>query len=467
MSESEILRAHSRAKYFLTLVEEELQKKYGKLLADCTIYIEEQQLYFRWLDEGQPWLAVSWQELLLPNHKQILYKAFIQATGVPDFPWGSLQGVRPGKLVHDWMNQGLTEAEGVTKLEESYFVEPERAKLLGEIVTRQRSVLAKVQGTVGIYIGIPFCPSRCLYCSFPGEVLPARSGEMESFWQFMKRDIQDAAQWIKKHKKKLSTIYIGGGTPTTLSLPILTELFELLHHEFDLGVLNEFTLEAGRPDTITPENMKLAREFGVDRISVNPQTMQQRTLKRIGRTHSVQSIEKAVEIVRANHFKALNMDLIAGLPGEQTEDLIDSIEKIIRFSPENITLHALALKRGSRWLEDQENKPSAEVVRSMIESGRTKIISLNYQPYYLYRQKNSPGRMENVGYGLEGFESFYNIQMMEETHTIIGIGPGAATKKVTNHGKMYHYHFPKDRIAYQSTLDACLKRRLEVLEKDE
>lgn len=467
MSESDILRSLSRAKYFLTLVEEELNKSDGKALADCEVYISDQQLCYRWNDASHPWLTLSWRDLLLPNHKQILYKAFIESTGLPDFPWGSLQGVRPGKLVHEWMNQGLTEAEGIKKLKKDYFVEPERAKLLGEIVSRQRNVLAKVQGTVGIYIGVPFCPSRCLYCSFPGEVLPVGSSVIEKFWQFMKQDIQSAAQWLKKQDQKLSTIYIGGGTPTTLSLPILTELFELLHQEFDLNLLNEFTLEAGRPDTINQENMQLAREFGVDRISVNPQTMQQRTLERIGRTHSIQSIEKAIEIVRRNNFKVLNMDLIAGLPSEQMTDLLDSIEKITHFSPENVTLHALALKRGSRWLEDQENKPSSEVVRSMIENGRKKLLSLKYQPYYLYRQKNSPGRMENVGYGLEGFESFYNIQMMEETHTIIGIGPGAATKKVTKHGKMYHYHFPKDRIAYQSTLNACLERRLEVLEKDE
>ena len=454
---------------FLTTIQEEFKKNTGRDLSECQLKIEKDHLHFSWHDDdlNLPWLRLSIVEKSAGDAYQILYEEFKKLWNFPAFPWGSLQGVRPAKLVHQKMNEGLTLSESVNYLSDKYQVESDRANLLGEIVAVQQEVLKGAEDSIGLYVGIPFCPSRCHYCSFPGEVIPKNEKEIVDFWDYLKPDIRAAAQWQKESGMKVSTLYIGGGTPTSLPLVLFEELLELLKQEFDLTSLKEFSLEAGRPETLSKEKLQAAFNAGVRRISVNPQTMHQRTLDQIGRAHTVEEILEGVKLAREIGFPIINMDLIAGLPGETLEDFSESLQQVIALRPENITVHSLALKKGSQWLDRNQSLPTADLMKQMIEKAQSEITGSGWRPYYLYRQKNSPGRLENIGYSLVGAESLYNIQMMEETHSIIGMGPGSATKKKANRGRIYNYHFPKERRAYQTNLPLYLERRQHALETEE
>lgn len=452
-----------KSTHYLKMVRGDFEAGTGRKVEECTIELESEKLLFFWNGESIQWLEISIAGIDPKDAFIVLYRQFREEKILPPLPWGSMQGVRPAKLLQDYVQKGDSLDGGIRRMIDHYDVEPERAELLGKVVTTQARVLMETEGTIGLYVGIPFCPSRCFYCSFPGEVVPKNESEITDFWQFLKEDLLNAIQWIQKSKTKLSTIYLGGGTPTTLPSFIFKELCDLLYTQLDLSSVVDFTLEAGRPETVTLEKLTIAKKIGVNRVSINPQSMQQSTLDEIGRTHRIEEIYQGVELVRQVGFSSLNMDLIAGLPGESVDDFIKSLGAILQLNPENITIHSLALKKGSTWLENQKTLPKPQVVRSMVESGRKILLEKGYSPYYLYRQKNSPGHLENIGYSQAGHESLYNIQIMDETHSVIGIGPGAATKKIGNRGRIYHYHFPKDRRSYQKNLEKYLKERQEVL----
>lgn len=449
--------------HYLKMIREDFEKGTGRKVEECRVELIDGEIRFFWNDSPKPWQTARVGEIDPKDVFITLYRLFQSTKLFPPLPWGSMQGVRPAKLLQSYVEQGDSLAKGVERIAVRYDVEPERAELLGKVVSAQARVLQDTEGTMGLYLGIPFCPSRCFYCSFSGEVVPKNKSEMIDFWQFFKQDLLGAIEWINQSSEKLSTIYIGGGTPTTLPISIFSELCEILSTQLDLSRVVDFTLEAGRPETITLEKLVIAKNAGVNRVSVNPQSMHQQTLDQVGRTHRVDEIYQAVELVRKVQFQSLNMDLIAGLPGESVEDFVDSLEKILLLNPENITIHSLALKKGSTWLENQKNLPIPQVVRQMVEIGRRVLLEKEYLPYYLYRQKNSPGHLENIGYSKVGHESLYNIQIMDETHSVIGIGPGAATKKREKRGKIYNYHFPKDRRSYERDLNKYLGERQEIL----
>ena len=449
--------------HYLKMIREDFEKGTGKKVEECRVELIDEELLFFWNESPHPWLKATVATIDPKDVFITLYRLFRSEKLLPALPWGSMQGVRPAKLLQSYLEQGDSMGQGIERIVDRYDVEVERAELLGKVVSSQARVLKGTEGTLGLYLGIPFCPSRCFYCSFSGEVVPKNEAEISDFWQFFKQDLLAAIEWINRSSQNLSTIYIGGGTPTTLPISIFLELCEILSTRLDLSKLVDFTLEAGRPETITLEKLLIAKKLGVNRVSVNPQSMHQKTLDGVGRTHRVNEIYQAVELVRKVQFHSLNMDLIAGLPGESIEDFIYSLEKILLLNPENITIHSLALKKGSTWLENQQVLPDPQVVRQMVEKGRRILFEKEYLPYYLYRQKNSPGHLENIGYSKSGHESLYNIQIMDETHSVIGIGPGAATKKKVKRGKIYNYHFPKDRRSYQRDLEKYLGERQEIL----
>lgn len=450
---------------FLKNIEEIFIKHTGRPVSDCQIQVNEHEISFFWKNDlNCPWLSLLINDISSTGIYGYLYEEFRKIWRFPAFPWGSLQGVRPTKLVHQKMNQGFSNQSCEDFLMKKYGVEEKRAKLLVDIADTQKKILKNQEESIGLYIGIPFCPNRCFYCSFPGEVIPKNEGEIFEFWHFLKRDIQAASEWVKENDRKISSLYIGGGTPTSLPLALFQEMFEIVQDQFDLSSLFEFSLEAGRPETLSTDKLKAAYSAGVNRISVNPQSMHQKTLDAIGRNHRVEDILIGVNRVREIGFPILNMDLIAGLPGESVEDFLHSVRSIIELRPENITVHSLALKKGSHWQDQNKEMPSADTMKEMIEKGREEIIKNGWHPYYLYRQKNSPGRLENIGYGLKNTESLYNIQMMEETHLIIAMGPGSATKKPVGHGKINNYHFPKNRKSYQENIEKHLLCRKQLLE---
>lgn len=315
---------------------------------------------------------------------------------------------------------------------------------------------------VSLYIGIPFCPTRCLYCSFVTNGTKQAAKLIPEYIECLKKEIAYTAEIIKHNNQRVETVYIGGGTPTTLTHEQLADLLSSVWENFDLSAIKEFTVEAGRPDTITPQKLQVLKDFKVDRISINPQTMHDSTLHTIGRAHSSQQIKDAVALAKKYNFKAINMDLIAGLPGEDFEMFKSTLEQVCDLNPENITVHTMSIKRSSKLHEDLEeyNLTQGETVAKMVDYAAEYLNSKGLYPYYLYRQKNQLGNLENVGYSKTGLEGLYNIYIMEEIQTIISMGCGGVTKTVDpvtdRIERIFNVKEPKD---YIERLDEMLHRK--------
>jgi oxygen-independent coproporphyrinogen-3 oxidase len=344
--------------------------------------------------------------------------------------------------------------------------------LLTDIAVRQRPFLARPQSQlnklVSVYIGIPFCPSRCLYCSFPAYVLPKDRQSVVAFIEALHVDMKDAAAEIALHGLSVQNVYIGGGTPTSLDEGDFLTLLETVRQLFVGEETVEFTVEAGRPDSINRAKIAAMEQSGVTRISVNPQSMQEKTLKLIGRMHSVQDIINIFGEIRQTGQFIVNMDLIAGLPGETEMDFQDTLEQIRRLQPDNLTVHTLAMKKGSRLSLSPSLYvlPDRQQTVGMLRRAADFAYSMNMQPYYLYRQKHMTGNLENIGYAMPGRECLYNIQVMEERQTIIGIGLTATTKAVdTRTMHLERCYNPKDLATYIRDIGKYCKLRRGLLSK--
>ncbi|HHV71935.1 MAG TPA: coproporphyrinogen dehydrogenase HemZ [Clostridia bacterium] len=382
--------------------------------------------------------------------------------------WGVLTGVRPSKIVHNYLDQRISPGKIRLLLQENYGLMPEKIELLLQICLLQRKFipLPGERGTIGVYIGIPFCPSRCYYCSFPSYRINNYAKQVTPFLNSLFKEIEAMGNLIQKLDWRVETLYLGGGTPTVLSDQDLDNLFIHLKKYFDFSAIREITVEAGRPETINETILSCLIKHGVNRISINPQTMQDKTLDYIGRKHTVKQIIEAVKLVRKYTIPILNMDLIMGLPGEGVKEAEDSLNKVIDLNPENITLHTLALKRATYWKEQGKNPnlPGDETVQEMVYLSQSKLKEAGYIPYYLYRQKNILGGLENTGYCLEGKECLYNIQMMEDRNTILGLGVGAMTKLVKpSNFTVCRKPNPKDPFNYEERLAELIKNKTEFL----
>ncbi len=395
-----------------------------------------------------------------------LYHIFCEELNCHPAPWGTLHGVRPTKIVHRFMEHGLDTAAVMQRLKDDYEVSPEKAKLITDIAELQLPFYEKAADPrlISVYVGIPFCPSRCLYCSFPSSILP--SGEViRKYLHMLYYEIDHLKSLIAQYDFKVQTIYVGGGTPTSLNEGDFDELLNVVKNAFAGPDLEEFTVEAGRPDSITPEKARSIARHGADRVSVNPQTMQNRTLQVIGRRHRSEDIIRAFYDVRKAGIKHVNADLILGLPGENEDDAADTIRKVIELEPDDITLHALALKKGSKLklLRDDFVLPDDDTVQNMSAIMNKAIADYGLIPYYIYRQGYMSGQLENVGFSRRGSEGIYNIQIMGERQTILGAG-GAATSKIAYPGKRLQTSFnAKDLKTYFDSIDRYLERRVELL----
>ena len=383
-------------------------------------------------------------------------------------PWGRLTGVRPTKIVHRRLDLGETPEAIQEFLRRNYEVSPEKAVLLTEVAAANRFLVPtpataqEESRRVSLYLGIPYCVSRCTYCSFPSALLPADEGQIICLLEAIGQDIQAVVKLLSTCGMTAQSLYIGGGTPTCLPGIFFKTLLGQLGEAFDIASLKEFTIEAGRPDSINPEKLGWMRQAGVTRISVNPQSMSQITLDRIGRRHRVGQIPEAMQLAREAGFQRVNMDLIAGLPGETTEDMSASLAQVLAAAPENITVHTLALKRGAQLQETvlTADMPLPSTVQKMVAHTACKIRENGLKPYYLYRQKNSPGDMENVGYARPDSVCIYNVDMIEERRTIIGMGPSAASKAVSpEQWRLTSCHFPKDIPTYIKNIQHLTTKR--------
>ena len=363
---------------------------------------------------------------------RFLYTSLQEETG-RSLPWGNLTGVRPTKLIMNLLEEGRSGRDIALYLEEQHFVSREKIALGIEIAERERRILRTLHYEDGysLYIGIPFCPTTCLYCSFTSYPIGAWRERVGEYLDALEREMEETARMCEG--KILDTVYIGGGTPTSLSEEELDRLLAKLRNTFDFSTVQEFTVEAGRADSITGEKLKVMRKHGVTRISVNPQTMQQKTLDLIGRRHTAEQVRDAFLAARKAGFDNINMDIILGLPGETAEDVRGTIEQILALTPDSLTVHSLAVKRASalnRWIEEHGVTAYNNTEETM-QIAALGARSMGMSPYYLYRQKNMSGNFENVGYCTEGKYGVYNILIMEEKQTIVALGAGSITKKVT------------------------------------
>ena len=380
-----------------------------------------------------------------------------------NLPWGVMSGIRPAKNVREFLESGVKKEELMPLLYKLYEVEPEKARLAMTVAENEKEILKKAKSdSVSVYVGIPFCPTRCLYCSFVSTDIRVSGKYIEEYLNLLLLEIDKTAEILKKSGKRVQNIYIGGGTPTTLSAEQLSRLLKRLGTLIPPEGLEEFTLEAGRPDTITEEKLICAKEGGVTRISINPQTMNGKTLERVGRAHTPEMAETSFKLAREVGFDNINMDLIAGLPGETLNDFIYTVDKVSELDPENITVHSMCIKKSADFRFSGEELAAGQLMNSMLSYAQNKMNETGRVPYYMYRQKNISGNLENVGYSKPGFMSFYNINIMEETQTIIAVGCGGSTKVVKD-GKITRIFNFKDPKTYIDRFDEILLKKDEVL----
>ena len=396
--------------------------------------------------------------------KIAVYQAFCGLTGVrPELPWGILTGVRPGKLAHKLVDGGVEFDRLADALSNSYLLPYKQGRLLTDICRLQKQLVAD-EGRfheAGIYIGIPFCPSRCTYCSFPAGIVPQDEESQQNFVNLIEQDIENVVQLISMYSLRVTSLYIGGGTPTSLNDRVFARLLALAER-LRLPTVKEFTVEAGRPDCFSSAKLAAMEEAGVNRISVNPQTFHDRTLQLIGRRHTVADFYRAYEQVRQSRIPVINMDLIIGLPGETEADVLYSYKEAARLAPENLTIHTLTLKRGAELFGSQLKMDPMAAGR-LVEQGMELARAMDMHPYYLYRQHYMLGHLANIGYAKPGTESIYNIQMMEERHPIIGIGPASASKFPLRDGHhLEKLNMPRNVKAYGERLQELFLRRQEL-----
>lgn len=367
--------------------------------------------------------------------KLAFYRAALDS-GLPRPEWGSLSGVRPAKLMDGYLREGLSPRAAKGRFMREYFVSGSRAQLcLDAALAAQEAARSLGERDVCLYVGIPFCPTRCAYCSFVSQSVEKSMKLMEPFLDALLLDIRATAAETRRAGLRPVALYMGGGTPTTLSAAQLDRLCAALEREFDLSALREYTVEAGRPDTITAEKLRVLRAHGVGRVSVNPQTMSDSVLEAIGRRHTAQDIVDALALVRECGGFEVNMDLIAGLPADTAGGFSRTLDAVLSLAPENVTVHTLSLKRGSGLTLAGRPLPEAGEVRAMLDEAMERLAGSGYAPYYLYRQKNMAGGFENVGWTKPGSENLYNICIMEELCSILAMGAGGSTKLVADGGK--------------------------------
>ena len=397
--------------------------------------------------------------------KQHLYQMLKQYSG-KELPWGTLTGIRPTKIPMKFLEEGKSREEIEQYMRDTYFVSDEKIDLSIDIAERELKLLQKIDYENGysLYIGIPFCPTTCLYCSFTSYPLSAWRSRVDAYLDALEKEIRFVS--VKFYHKKLNSIYIGGGTPTTLEPYQLDRLIRLIKCHFDLSHCVEFTVEAGRPDSITREKLEVLYKWGVDRISINPQTMKDETLKLIGRHHTVVQTVECYKIAREIGFDNINMDLILGLPGETLEDVHNTMEQIRELEPDNLTVHSLALKRAARLNMFKDDYKDYKMVNTQehMDSVSSYCKELDLKPYYLYRQKSMAGNLENVGYAKSGKAGVYNILIMEEKQTIVAVGAGTVTKRVFSDGRIERVNSVKDVTLYIEKIDEMIERKRRLLD---
>ncbi len=438
-------------------MEQELEEKKMMLTVEGQqIYVDCEGIHTEGLAEGPE------KKYLKKELKKQIYRVMHELTKA-ELPWGALTGIRPTKLIVTMIEAApdVTDEEITSFLKENYYVTDEKAALGIQIARREIKLLEKIDYEEGysLYIGIPFCPTTCLYCSFTSYPIGAYTKKADDYVTALLKEISYAS--ARFADRKLNSIYIGGGTPTTLEPEQLDRLLHAVRDSFDFSHNQEFTVEAGRPDSITPEKLAVLLKHGVTRISINPQTMNQKTLDLIGRYHTVEQVKETFQLARKMGFDNINMDFIVGLPGETMEDIRFSMEEVQKLNPDSLTIHSLAIKRAARLniMREQYKDFTIENNEQIMELCAAAAENMGMTPYYMYRQKNIAGNMENVGYARIGKAGVYNILIMEEKQTIVALGAGSVTKRIYPDGRIERCANVKDVTQYIERIDEMIERK--------
>lgn len=385
-------------------------------------------------------------------------------------PWGILTGIRPVKIVHALLDEGKDEEFIKLKLAEDYYINNDKIELALNIAKRERKFIYPIdENKVSLYVSIPFCPTRCYYCSFPANSLEKFADKKPIYVEKLLEEAKGVSELLRENNKEIETLYIGGGTPTTLTADEMDTLITGLYKLFDLSKIKEFTVEAGRPDTINREILQVLKKHNVDRISINPQTMNDETLEKVGRKHSVEDIIECFQLARELGFDNINMDIILGLVDENLEMVENTLRQIEKLSPESLTVHTLSVKRTSKLKDnlDKYNLTEFEEMSKMIDLSMEYAKKMGLNPYYMYRQKHMLGNLENIGYAKEGYECIYNIQMMEERQSNIALGAGSITKFVyIDENRIERVENVKNLEQYIDRVDEMIKRKYEEVQKN-
>lgn len=442
------------------------------LVCEKTTNDQKIDVQVRWFNEGDLWDSFNESVESSPSIDAYVFERMVKRKilkGVhrvlstryeSKSPWGILVGVRPVKIVHEGLDAGLDSNTIFKRLTEEYCIREDKARLLMEVADKERPVLeASDPDSFSIYISIPFCPTRCIYCSFPSNTGKKKLRYRDDYVDALIHEIKETSVGFKM--RKMETLYIGGGTPTTLEAEALRRIIETVKANYQTDALKEITVEAGRPDTITLEKLETLKECGVDRICINPQSMNNETIRRIGRKHTAEDVVNVYHMARKVGFKTINMDLILGLPGEDLEAVKTTFEWIEELQPENVTVHTLALKKHAelRHQEDKNAITDEVTMNQMLEYAAEAMKKRVLSPYYMYRQKYMAGNLENVGYALKGHESIYNIQMMEEKQDILAFGAGAVSKMCFPHEDRF------ERVPNVKGLEEYLERIDEMIDR--
>ena len=394
--------------------------------------------------------------------QQSYYLAAIQLlSAIP--AWGALAGVRPTKITTKHMLEGGTPKSADKLMKDVYYVTEDRRKLAVDCsISTVNAASLLNPDDVSLHVGIPFCPTRCSYCSFVSRTIGKKTELLEPYLEALLQEITVTGKLLKASGKTIRSVYIGGGTPTTLTSPQMAKLLDAIHDSFDLSRCLEFTVEGGRPDTLDAEKLRTIFEHGADRMSINPQTMEDHVLRACGRPHKAEDVVRAYREAVDAGFKAINMDLIAGLPADTVEGFKRSLDAVAALNPANITVHTLALKKGADLFEKRVSLPSAGDVTEMVAYANETLRKLGYKPYYLYRQKYMSGSFENVGWSRDGLDCLYNIYMMEEVHTILSLGGGGMNKVNFPDGSLQRFHNPKFPEQYIEMIQDVLRQKEEL-----
>lgn len=399
-------------------------------------------------------------ELIL---SRLLFKAMSEITGVVP-KWGVITGIRPVKQVNRYLHKNMTESEIFEAFQRDYLCSHEKCEIALKTATAQKKILDELdKNSFSLYVSIPFCPTRCSYCSFVSQSIEQCMGQIPEYLDNLCKEIEYTGSLVKKLGLQLDTVYFGGGTPTTLEAHQLERLMKTIAASFDLSHLREYTVEAGRPDTITQEKLETIKKNGCTRVSINPQTLSDSVLEKIGRKHTTEQFFKAFDLARKVGFDSINTDIIAGLPSDTPDSFANTVDKLIQLGAENITVHTLSIKRAARLNRNREQGVLENPADEMVSYATKRLLESGYAPYYLYRQKNMLENLENIGWSKQGKESLYNVYIMEEVQTILAVGAGGSTKLVDLDGKrlerVFNYKFP---LEYNKHFDLMLQKKNEI-----